>query len=170
MTDETQKSSRGTLSLKGAAANPNPGSAETVTVGCKLPSGLKMRIFHEVTRDIPVMGGGVKEAKEFEPIPNAPSYTLNGFSHEQKTAPEHAIIGGAALTHGIPKDFWDAWYKQNRNSDLVRNGLIFAHVSESEARAEAKDKVSLKSGLERLDPDNLPPQFKNIKTDDKKAA
>ena len=167
MTEQNQK---GTLSLKGSQANPSAGSAETVTVGCKLPSGLKMRIFREVTRDIPVMGGGVKEAKEFEPIPDAPSYTLNGFSHEQKTAPEHSIIGGAALTHGIPKDFWDAWMRQNRNSDLVRNGLIFGHVREQEARAEAKDKISLKSGLERLDPNNLPAQFKNIKTADKAAA
>jgi len=40
--------------------------------------------------------------------------------------PEHYKTGGFALTPGVPKEVWDAWYKANENSHIVKEGLIFA--------------------------------------------
>jgi hypothetical protein len=154
MTDKPDQ--RGTLTLKTAeTANPSAGSSETVTVACKLPNGLTMRLFHAVSVDYPLLGGGRRTENEFHEIPDSPRYTLNGWSHDQKVAPEYTIIGGAggfALTHGIPKDFWEVWLKQNEKSDVVRKGLIFAHVREANTIAEAREKKELRSGFERIDP------------------
>ncbi len=126
----------------------------SVTVACKLPAGLKLRVFDMIETQEPVMGGGsrtVKVARE-----NPKSVTVKGWSHPQNMAPNAPIVEGFALTPNVDKDVWDAWLKDNADSDVVKNGLIFAHEKAGGAEAESKDKKSLRSGLERLDPNKLP--------------
>jgi hypothetical protein len=126
----------------------------TVAVACKLPHGLVMRVFDMVETQEPVMGGGyraIKVARE-----RAKRVTLEGWSHPQNMAPNSQIVGGFALTPNVDKEFWDAWLAQNAELDAVRNGLIFAHEKTMSLEAEARDKTTLKSGLERLDPNKLP--------------
>jgi hypothetical protein len=128
--------------------------AGTVTVACKLPAGLVLRVFDMVETQEPVMGGGYRAVKVARERPHR--ITLKGWSHAQNMAPNAPIIGGFALTPNVDKDFWDAWLTQNQELDAVRNGLIFAHEKPVNAEAEAKDKKTVKSGLERLDPAKLP--------------
>jgi hypothetical protein len=136
-----------------------------VTVACKLPHGLILRVFGFDTRSEPVMGGGSKEVKVARQI--GESVTLNGNAVPFGKAPEHPIIGGYALTHGVDKELFDKWLEQNRDSDLVRNRLIFAYESQDKAVDRAKEHAKARSGLEPIDPDNLP---KGIQAADRKAA
>jgi len=143
----------------------NQTSTETVTVACKLPAGFWLRVFKPDLVDEFVIGGGMKASKVYTEF--GKRFLLNGFAHPQTKSPDHKIVQGFAITPGIPKDFWDLWLYQNKDSMLVKNGLIFAHSSESNTVAEAKDKgATLKSGLERLDPNKLP---KGIQRYDPKA-
>lgn len=140
-------------------------AGETVTVACKLPNGIKLRIFDMVKKDMPVMGGGMREVPEAVEV-QGQSFIINGNTHPQNAAPRCLIVGGFALTSNVPKELWDRWLEQNKESDIVRNGLIFAHAKDQDAsaRAQAKERAALRSGLERLDPEHLP---QGIKTADK---
>lgn len=138
-----------------------------VTIACKLPHGLTMRVFNMAEASEPVMGGGSRTVKRAVELPER--VTINGWSHPQNAAPHAPIHGGYALTHGVDKDFWEKWLSQNKDSDIVVNKLIFAHEKEASAVSEAKEKAEVRSGLERLDPNKLP-STRIKKTDTQKAA
>lgn len=127
-----------------------------VTVALKHPNGIILRLFEMVETQEPVMGGGFRTFKLARQ--KGPQVRINGNAHPQDKAPLQPLAGntGFALTYGIDKAFWDEWLAQNKDTDLVKNGLIFAHEKESNTTAQAKAHASLKSGLERMDPDNLP--------------
>ncbi len=67
--------------------------------------------------------------------------------------PNYQRIGGYALTRNVSRDFMDAWIAQNKDSDLVVNGMVFINPTDADARDEAKEKRDIKSGLEPLKPD-----------------
>ena len=100
------------------------------------------------------MGGGMREVKVAEELPE--SFTVLGVAHPQNAGPRGLMVGGFVLTSGVPKDLWDLWLNQNKDSDIVKNGLIFAHVKDIDTQANAKDHGAIRSGVERLDPNNLP--------------
>lgn len=126
----------------------------TVTVACKLPNGLHLRLFNMETYNEPVMGGGTREAKRA--VQNGGRVTLNGFSHRFDKAPEWGIVGGYGITHGVDADFFKEWVAQNADSNLVKNKIVFAHGQEASIKSMAVEHKAVKSGMERLDPDNLP--------------
>jgi len=151
------------------AQKSNQNNTDTVTVGCKLPAGFWLRVFEPQQVDEFVIGGGRKKSKVYNEFGRR--FLLNGFAHPQTKAPDHKIIAGFALTPGIPRDFWELWLEQNQESMLVKNGLIFAHTSEANTAAEAKDKgATLKSGLERLDPNKLPKGIQKYDGKDDRVA
>jgi len=138
------------------SVEPRRVSGETVTVACKLPGGLILRVYDMEDYPEPVMGGGVKLAQRAVKVDD--EYRLNGAAVDLRrvlrgNGPAHHIVGGYALTPGIPKDFWDRWLNDNRNSDLVRNGLIFAQRNDMSAMSQAQEQAELPSGLEPIDPD-----------------
>jgi hypothetical protein len=126
-----------------------------VTVACKLPHGLTLRIFEMENFDEPLMGAigsrTTKLAKELQQ-----RYVVNGFSHPQNRAPKHQIVEGFALTHRIPLEFWEKWLSQNKDSMMVKNNLIFAHEQAASTEDMATERKDVRSNLERLDPDKLP--------------
>jgi len=136
-----------------------------VTVACKLPNGLKMRLFRMIKTTEPVLGGGSREVEMAQET--GEEFTLNGFSHPQNKAPHCMIVDGFALTTDVPKAFWEEWAKQNKDSLFIKNGLIFAHEKEGSVKAEAKEKAKVRSGLERLNPDEMP---KGLERADKEVA
>ncbi len=71
-----------------------------------------------------------------------------------------SVLNGHGITHGVDKDFFEAWMKAHKDDAPVKSGLIFAHASESSVRDEAKEKEKSKSGFERLDPDKPAPGIK----------
>lgn len=130
-----------------------PSATDTVTVGCKLPNGLILRNFHTEKYNEAVPGG-FREAQRA--VPEEDTYRING-----NAIPAHLIQSGnlpygmahgAALTPGVPREFWERWLVSNAASDLVRKGFVFAHRSETEVRNIAKSNAGTKTGLEALDP------------------
>jgi hypothetical protein len=130
-----------------AAKLPESG---TVTVACKMPNGYKMRVFNMVDFDEPVMGGGVKTRKRAELDTKYGVVVLNGFAHEKGKAPSSELIGGFGLTSGVDAQFFARWLEQNKDSAIVRNGLIFAAKSTEDVKAQAREQKKLQSGLQPL--------------------
>ena len=136
-------------------------SANTVTVACKLPNGLRLRTFsvQEVQENFP---GGTRTIKQYMEDPY--QVDIVGFSYEQNKAPHCQFASGFALTPGVDKDQWEKWLSQNKDSMIVKNGLIFAHSDQASVEAEGREKEACKSGLERLDPNKLPSTSRRITT------
>lgn len=108
-------------------------SSATVTVGCKLPHGFHLDL-HEVVN-------GQPEVKA--------RYTVEGANASQ-------IIGGHGITPNVPEDFWNEWLAKNKNTPMVRNGLIFANTKASEVVARAQGQEDLATGFEGVDAEKLP--------------
>jgi hypothetical protein len=146
---------------------------DTVTVGCKLPNGLLLRVFKMVEGTEPVLGGGTRKTKTA--VQAGETVKINGFALPR--GPDfdpdraHLVVGGCGLTHGVDADFFHEWMGQNKDSDIVKNGLIFAHASSESARAEATEKKAEVSGLEPLRQDRDPRAPRTIQAAaDQKAA
>lgn len=134
-------------------------ASETVTVACKLPHGVELRVFRMETTNEPVMGGGSREVSKAQQV--GESVIIAGVAHPQGGAPRATIAeGGYALTPGVPKDFWEKWLADNKGSDMVRNGMIFAAGAEGSVRAQSRERKDERSGAERLDPAKLPNNLK----------
>lgn len=128
-----------------------------VTIACKLPHGIILHRSEITTVSEPVLGGGFREVKQSVRV--GEGVRINGVAVPVGEAPKALMVGGYALTSGVDADFWAAWMKDHKDSDIVRNGLIFAHEKQAMVEGFAKEGAARKSGLEPLDPKNLP---KNI--------
>jgi hypothetical protein len=132
----------------------------TVVVACKLPNGLHLQHckmiqveeaspsgFHKVDRSIRI----------------GPVYTLRGPRLPTGMAPSFPVIGGYAITPGIPKDFWDEWVKQNKDADYLALGeehkrvgmmpTVFAADSAARIESMCREFSKMRSGMEPLDPE-----------------
>lgn len=122
-----------------------------VTVACKLPNGLILHIDKMETIFEPVMGGGTRESKIASRLGEA--VKINGNAVKFGDIPAFTIAGGYALTTNVPAEFWDAWLAQNKDSDMVKNGLVFAHGKSDYAADKAKEQKDVLSGLHAIIPD-----------------
>lgn len=130
-------------------------AGETVTVACKLPQGLQLRNFVKVDGFEATPGGGSRKCKIAQQVGD--TIRINGYGAPNGKSPLATVVeGGFALTYGVPKDFWDEWLKTNKDLDVVKSGLVFAHTSIDHVAGHSKEHEKLKCGLEPLDPDALP--------------
>ena len=134
-----------------------------VTIGCKLPSGIHLCIFAMEPAFEPVLGGGMRETKRAVPVGRV---TIRGTG---RASDDPRVVGGYALTPNVDADVWAKWLADNKDADLVKKGLIFAHAKHDSAEAIAREHKNERSGLEPVDPTNLPTEFKN-KIETAKAA
>jgi len=123
---------------------------DTVTVACKLPHGLELRLCKPEEFQVPVPGGGMRKEKRF--VHFGPAVVIKGYVAPHGMSPEAPVVGGYALTYGVDSDFFAEWLKQNADHDAVRNNLIFAHVKNDMVTGEAKEKAEIRNGLEPIDP------------------
>jgi hypothetical protein len=134
----------------------------TVTVACKMPHGIICRLFKMVDAEEPLPGGGTKAVKRAEPTGS--TIKLNGYlkpAQGDEPAPP-AMPGSYALTHGVDKDLFDEWLKQNQDLDMVKNKLIFAAEKTDYVQHKAKDQnPHFKCGLEPIDRNKLPRGIKS---------
>ena len=137
-------------SLKDTTA-PASGTA-TVTVACKFPNGVVLRVFRKEEFDAPTHGGVRTETRHVE----IGSFAVAGPAVPVGQIPRGDIAGGYALTTGVPADLWAAWLEANKESDLVKNGIIFAHERKDFARGKATEMVGVRSGMEPITPDTDP--------------
>jgi hypothetical protein len=138
---------------------------ETVTVALKHPHGLILRLFEMVPDVELVMGGGTREIKKARPVPG--QVRINGYAERNTKIAMPATSGRFALTHNVPKSFWDRWLAQNKGHDFVEKGLIFAG-SPGNVSAQIKDHEKVRSGFEPIDPEK--PPVAGVTTYDKEAA
>ncbi len=96
----------------------------------------------------------VKEARHH---PELGSHKINGNAVIAGMPTSH-LIGGYALTRGVPRELWENWYSFFKDSPLVKSRSVFAHQRRPEVVAEARANRKTRSGLERIDPDK-PHQF-----------
>ena len=141
--------------------------SSTVTVGCRIPNGLVLRLFDMEDHDEQLMGGGVKTVRRAVPSARLP-VKLNGPARFQGKDAEYQILHGVGLTHNVDAEFFAESQRKNRRASYADPKMLFAQAKSAEAEAEAKDKRSLMSGLERFNPDKPPAEFLGkIKTAEK---
>jgi hypothetical protein len=133
----------------------------TVTVACKVPSGLHLRLFRMEDFNEPVMGGGTRTVKRA--VEMGQRVTVKGFAHPSDKAPTAQISGGYALTPGVDADFFKAWLEQNAESAIVKNKLIFAHEKATYAESQSREQAELVCGLEPIDPAKMPKGLEKAK-------
>ncbi|VWC89966.1 hypothetical protein BLA17378_04502 [Burkholderia aenigmatica] len=131
-------------------------SNATVTVASKAPFDIILKLYDLNEMSEPVMGGGYRTFKQYQERLTAKPIVIQGNSWAQNQGPHQQIVGGFAITHDVPKAFWDEWYEQNKNSDYIKNEMIFAHTEARSVTSKATDMAEVKSNIERLDPKNLP--------------
>ena len=134
---------------KPAAEAPAPvkKSGEKVTVACKLPHGMRLRLFKMVDGHENVAGNTVRMVKRAEQV--GPDVVIKGTAVE--FGKEKALTAGFMLTPGVDKEFFDEWLRQNAEHDAVKNHLIFAASTRDAVEGEAAEHRKQKSGLEPLD-------------------
>jgi len=142
--------SKGTISLPSSARNQETGGA-TVSVASKLPMPYVLRLTKKVERVIQAHGGTHREIISL-PAPELGEYIVDGCSFAQNKGPHQQLAGGFAITHGIPKAFWEKWLEQYAQMDSVKNGFIFAYSEAASTVSRAREMEDVKSGFERIDP------------------
>ena len=126
---------------------------ETVTVACKIPNGLVLRLFHPVKMTEPVLGGGVREFTMHVPVEGV-SHTLVGPAAPFGERPKVPVVAGYAINAECPKEIVDEWFKQNKDSMLVKNNMVMAYPKRDSVVSAAKEHRTQMSGLEPLRPDD----------------
>jgi hypothetical protein len=138
---------------------------DVVVVACKLPHGLRMRLF-KMTPVQEASPGGTITVKRAEAY--GASLVVKGYLQPNTGAlVSPSALASWAFTENVDKDFMAEWLKQNQGHDAVTSGLIFCAATMAEAQAEARSRAKIKGGSEPLDPANLP---RGIETANPKAA
>ncbi len=142
--------------VKKSEPAPMTGTA-TVNVACKIPNGLVLRVYEMQEEFEPVQGGGQRRIDKAFQV--GEDVVLNGSALDpvllrSGKLPLHPHVGGYAITRGVPKDFWELWLKQNVAHPAVKNGLVFAYESLDRVSDAARERETVESGFEGIDPDN----------------
>lgn len=137
---------------RNAERNRPSSAGAKVTVACKLPNGYRMRVFQMVEGSEPVLGGG---RRVFQEGRLKGEVFINGNAKRVEESFGCQVVGGYALTHGVDKDFFDAWFAANKDEPIVTNGLIFAHGDASRVADQAKEQRGVFSNLEPMNRDPM---------------
>jgi hypothetical protein len=118
---------------------------------------MQLRVYEEHETYEQLMGGGSRAVKVYRPVGEpitvaGPALDLAKIARGDVDF-DRAIVGGYALTPGVPRDFWDRWLAQNKAMPYVTNGIIFAHATADGVRSKARDGAKIQTGLEPIDSD-----------------
>lgn len=119
---------------------------KTVSVGCKLPSGIVLRVDEMVETPEPVFGGGTRMVKIAQ---QKGSVKLHGTAVPFGQQRRCRMVGGYAMTDGVDADFIREWLEANKDGELVKNQIIIVH--DKDTAGAARELRAVKSGLEPLD-------------------
>lgn len=125
-------------------------SSGVVTVACKLPNGLILRVFDMAEDHEPVLGGGSRKVSKA--VPREDTYAVHGSAKPFNQEVDWQIIGGYGLTPNIPREFYDKWEEQNASAAYVKNALVFAYERMENCVSAAKDHKEVLSGMQPLTP------------------
>jgi hypothetical protein len=112
----------------------------TVTVGCKLPNGLIIE------------SGYTFAAGQVVRLPNYKRQILNGANSTRPPGVRAVspVNHEPGITENVDEEFFDKWVADHRDSNIVKNGLIFKMKNKHEATARAKDEAQKRTGFEPL--------------------
>lgn len=128
---------------------------ETVTVGCKMPNGLVLRVFDQEDFDEPVLGGGYRTVKRA--IARNERVKINGYLKPNRGGIEQASQPAAyALTHNVDRAFMEMWLEQNKQSALVKKELIIVHHRPGHVDGMVREHAAEISGFEPINPAKPP--------------
>ena len=140
--------------------------SDTVTVACKLPHGLVLRLHEMIEQNEPTAGGSFRKVKRAQVI--GEPVVLKGygrrFDRRTEQAPS-AQTSSYALTYGVDADFFKKWLAQNQDLDAVKNNLVWAHAERDMVEGFIKEHEAQKSGFEPIDPNNLPRGIQQYRQD-----
>lgn len=123
-------------------------SGETVTVACKLPSGLVLRGFRKTIDQELVLGGGLRDVTKY--VEDGRREVIYGNARPKGGSFRTRVVCGYALTQGISKTLWDEWLEANAEMPAVKNRLVFAFPNVDMAADAAREHRKTRSGLEPL--------------------
>lgn len=126
--------------------------AETITVICRHPSGIKLDLYDMETLKARNLSSTPSMSS---PVP-VRSVVLNGIKSDPRFVKEANIHLGLGGRTQVDKDFWEAWLKQNASSDLVKKNIIFAEINEKRALDRLDSEGKTPTGMEPLNQDKLP--------------
>ncbi len=86
-------------------------------------------------------------------LPNGIILDHAGKRVEIKGSRDSLLIGGFGVTQ-VDADLWTAWLAAHKDFPAVKSGLIFAQNNEANAKAEAREREGMETGLEGIDPQN----------------
>lgn len=143
-------------------ANEQLGNKNDVVIcGNKLPHGLWAEIM-PTPREAP--DGQVRS-----PPPAGQKILLKGANSAASTA----ALGGTlirvnprVLNYGrtaVPREFWERWSKQEVAKQFIDKGFIFAEAREPDFKAQAREKLPEKTGLEGLSPEGNDERMKTVR-------
>jgi hypothetical protein len=134
---------------------PSHGDGDTVVVACKIPNGLVLQIYDMVDFD-ERSPAGVHMVKKAWPKEGA-RIRLNGPGNPIVVRVGVPVEAGYGLTV-VPRDFWERWSADNKDSDLFKNKSVFACSKQEDtaARAREQSQGGIKSGFEPIDPKKPP--------------
>ena len=128
-------------------------ASDTVVLGCKLPNGVVLQNWKMEETTEPTQQGykQIKKAvRDGDPI------RLRGAAVPFGKMPNHTIVSGYALTPGVKRSFWERWKENNKDSELLKNNIVFACGDEQRARDHAREHERVVTGLEPVDPTKPP--------------
>lgn len=135
---------------------PPARTGQTVSVACKFPGGLIIRAFRYEEISEPTATGwhqrkiAIEVARHTLRGPNAS--LARGEPNPTGIHPSLIVSGGYSVTAGVPADLWHAFLNDNKDSDLIRNRIVFALDSDDRARDAGKEHAEVRSGMEPVDP------------------
>jgi len=135
--------------------------ATHVRVYSKLPNGLVLQISHQEERPEVTMNGGINLVKVWVKDKDGEQYTIPGTAVAFGQMPKHRTVAGYAVSEPIPAEFWAVWIKQHSDAHYLQRGLVFACPihAQTDGDDQAMDGESLRTGLEPIDPNNLPKEM-----------
>jgi hypothetical protein len=136
--------------------------AGKVTVACKHPAGLVLKVYKKFEDQEVVIGGGSRAVVRHEAMGEA--VHLKGYYPPQdgKKLPLAATSGEYALTYDVDEDFMLLWLEQNADNPLVKNRIVLVNSNTNSVKAAVRENDATKSGFEPLNPDDLPKTARSV--------
>lgn len=119
-------------------------SAGTVTIGCRLPAGLRI-----------------------ERVPGYGTIMFKG-CNDDRALQLFDEYGGHGITSGVPADAW-AWIQDNyAKAKWLTSGAVFAATKVKDATKEARERGDHNVGFNGLDPEALPNKIEDAAREEAK--
>jgi hypothetical protein len=140
----------------------------TVYVCSKLPMSIELQLETQISRPMPGRFGMEPTVVK---VKSGDIYIIRGIARAQGQLPKGYRLPryviedseGAAVTRGIPTEFWEQWMAENAETDMIKNRLVFAHADPDYLADEAREHLQegeknagVVTGFEPLVPDRDP--------------